>query len=84
MRTRPDLSATALSSDVLEHASIYCSLCSLTETIDGLQTHMEGLQKQVDELKVSQSKRDLAAVRRSLGAQSMSCLKEIYDLQQEK
>lgn len=45
---------------------------------------MEGLQKQVDELKVSQSKRDLAAARRSLGAQSMSCLKEIYDLQQDK
>lgn len=45
---------------------------------------MEGLQKQVDELKMSQSKRDLAAVRRNLGAQSMSCLKEIYDLQQDK
>lgn len=57
---------------------------SLTETIDGLQTHMEGLQKQVDELKMSQTKRDLAGVRRSLGAQSISCLKEIYDLQQDK
>lgn len=59
-------------------------ICSLTETTDGLQTHMEGLQKQVDELKASQSKRDLAAARRSLGAQSMSCLKEIYDLQRDK
>lgn len=65
-------------------ATLLFFIRSLTETIDGLQTHMEGLQKQVDELKMSQSKRDLAAVRRSLGAQSMSCLKEIYDLQQDK
>ncbi|XP_016089423.1 cerebellar degeneration-related protein 2 [Sinocyclocheilus grahami] len=57
---------------------------SLTETTDGLQTHMEGLQKQVDELKASRSKRDLAASHRSLAAQRMSCLKEIYDLQQDK
>ncbi|KAK2915848.1 hypothetical protein QQF64_024214 [Cirrhinus molitorella] len=69
---------------VLENRTAQHRIQSLTETIDGLQTHMEGLQKQVDELKVSQSKRDLAAVRRSLGAQSMSCLKEIYDLQQDK
>ncbi|XP_026064722.1 cerebellar degeneration-related protein 2-like [Carassius auratus] len=69
---------------VLENRTAQHRIQSLTETIDGLQTHMEGLQKQVDELKVSQSKRDLAAARRSLGAQSMSCLKEIYDLQQDK
>lgn len=68
----------------LENRTAQHRIQSLTETIDGLQTHMEGLQKQVDELKMSQSKRDLAAVRRSLGAQSMSCLKEIYDLQQDK
>ncbi|KAK9978244.1 hypothetical protein ABG768_020003 [Culter alburnus] len=69
---------------VLDNRTAQHRIQSLTETIDGLQTHMEGLQKQVDELKMSQSKRDLAAVRRSLGAQSMSCLKEIYDLQQDK
>ncbi|XP_016391995.1 cerebellar degeneration-related protein 2 [Sinocyclocheilus rhinocerous] len=69
---------------VLENRTAQHRIQSLTETIDGLQTHMEGLQKQVDELKVSQSKRDLAAARRSLAAQSMSCLKEIYDLQQDK
>ncbi|CAM4419451.1 unnamed protein product [Leuciscus chuanchicus] len=69
---------------VLENRTSQHRIESLTETIDGLQTHMEGLQKQVDELKMSQSKRDLAGVRRSLGAQSISCLKEIYDLQQDK
>uniref|UniRef100_A0A8C2HG10 Cerebellar degeneration-related protein 2a n=1 Tax=Cyprinus carpio TaxID=7962 RepID=A0A8C2HG10_CYPCA len=69
---------------VLENRTAQHRIQSLTETTDGLQTHMEGLQKQVDELKASQSKRDLAAARRSLGAQSMSCLKEIYDLQRDK
>ncbi|XP_077086851.1 cerebellar degeneration-related protein 2 [Siphateles boraxobius] len=69
---------------VLENRTSQHRIESLTETIDGLQSHMEGLQKQVDELKMSQSKRDLAGVRRSLGAQSISCLKEIYDLQQDK
>lgn len=29
VRPRPDLSATALSSDVLEHASLYCSLSAV-------------------------------------------------------
>ncbi|XP_051995379.1 cerebellar degeneration-related protein 2 [Xyrauchen texanus] len=69
---------------VLENRTAQQRIQSLTESIDGLQTHMEGLQKQVDDLKMSQSKRDLAEARRSLGAQSMSCLKEIYDLQQVK
>ncbi|XP_043106484.1 cerebellar degeneration-related protein 2 [Puntigrus tetrazona] len=69
---------------VLENRTAQHRIQSLTETIDGLQIHMEGLQKQVDELKTSQAKRDLAAARRSLGAQSISCLKEIYDLQQDK
>ncbi|XP_056609972.1 cerebellar degeneration-related protein 2 [Triplophysa dalaica] len=57
---------------------------SLTETVDGLQAHMENLQKQVAELKTSQSRRDLTDARRSISSQSMSCLKEIYDLQQDK
>ncbi|XP_051570382.1 cerebellar degeneration-related protein 2 [Myxocyprinus asiaticus] len=69
---------------VLENRTAQQKIQGLTETIDGLQTHMEGLQKQVDDLKTSQSKRDLADARRCLGAQSMSCLKEIYDLQQVK
>lgn len=56
---------------------------SLTETIEGLQTHMEELQSQVDGLNTAQAernKRELAEQRRSLGAQSVSCLRELYDL----
>ncbi|XP_053708081.1 cerebellar degeneration-related protein 2 [Synchiropus splendidus] len=60
---------------------------SLTETIEGLQTHMEDLQSQVDGLKTAQAernKRDLAEQRRSLGAQSVSCLRELYDLHDDR
>ena len=60
---------------------------SLTETVEGLQTYMEDLQTQVEELKMAQAernKRDLAEQRRSLGAQSVSCLKELYDLQHDR
>ncbi|KAM4531303.1 cerebellar degeneration-related protein 2 [Odontesthes bonariensis] len=60
---------------------------SLTETVEGLQTYMEDLQTQVEELRAAQAernKRDLAEQRRSLGAQSVSCLKELYDLQQDR
>ncbi|XP_074512820.1 cerebellar degeneration-related protein 2 isoform X1 [Sebastes fasciatus] len=56
---------------------------SLTETIDGLRTYVEDMQTQVDELKTAQAernKRELAEQRRHLGAQSVSCLKELYDL----
>nr|XP_040046928.1 cerebellar degeneration-related protein 2 isoform X1 [Gasterosteus aculeatus aculeatus] len=60
---------------------------SLTETVEGLQTYMEDLQTQVEELKTAQAernKRDLAEQRRSLGAQSVSCLKELYDLHHDR
>ncbi|XP_029946485.1 cerebellar degeneration-related protein 2-like [Salarias fasciatus] len=59
---------------------------SLTEIIEGLQTYMDDLQTQVDDLKTAQAernKRELAE-RRSLGAQSVSCLKELYDLHQSR
>ncbi|XP_062846925.1 cerebellar degeneration-related protein 2 [Trichomycterus rosablanca] len=59
---------------------------SLTETIDGLQTYMESLQRQVEELKVTQSerlKRERTESRNALTAQSISCLKELYDLHQD-
>lgn len=58
----------------------------LTETIDSLQNHMEELQSQVEELKTSQADRSRreAEQRRSLGAQSVSCLKELYDLQDNR
>ncbi|XP_029691909.1 cerebellar degeneration-related protein 2 isoform X1 [Takifugu rubripes] len=60
---------------------------SLTETIDGLQTYMEDLQAQVEELKsaqVERNKRELAEQRRSIGSQSVSCLKELYDVHQNR
>ncbi|XP_067089077.1 cerebellar degeneration-related protein 2 isoform X1 [Osmerus mordax] len=67
----------------LAHQKIH----SLTETIEGLQSHLEQLQVQVEELRTAQadrSKRELAEQRRSLGAQSVSCLKELYDLQHDR
>lgn len=66
---------------------LFFSPLSLTETIEGLQTYMEDLQTQVEELKAAQAeqnKRDLAEQRRNLGAQSVSCLKELYDLHQDR
>lgn len=59
---------------------------SLTETIDSLQSHMEELQSQVEELKLSRAERNRreAEHRRSFGAQSVSCLKELYDLQDNR
>lgn len=59
---------------------------SLTETIDSLQSHMEELQTQVEELKTSQADRNRreAEQRRSLGSQSVSCLRELYDLQDNR
>lgn len=60
---------------------------SLTETAEGLQAYMQDLQTQMEELRSAQAernKRDLAEQRRSLGAQSVSCIKELYDLQQER
>ncbi|XP_061568905.1 cerebellar degeneration-related protein 2 [Cololabis saira] len=60
---------------------------SLTDIIADLQTHMEDLQSQVEELKTVQAerkKREMAEQRRSLGAQSVSCLKELYDLQHDR
>ncbi|XP_046873251.1 cerebellar degeneration-related protein 2 isoform X2 [Hypomesus transpacificus] len=66
----------------LAHQKIH----SLTETNEGLQSHLEELQVQVEELRTAQadhSKRELAEHRRSLGAQSVSCL-ELYDLQHDR
>ncbi|XP_067333571.1 cerebellar degeneration-related protein 2 isoform X2 [Channa argus] len=60
---------------------------SLTETIEGLETQMENLQNQVDKLKTAQAERDkreLTGQRRNLGAQSVSCLKELYDLHHDR
>ncbi|XP_036423274.1 cerebellar degeneration-related protein 2 [Colossoma macropomum] len=71
---------------VLDNRTAQGKIQSLTETIDSLQVHMESLQKQVDELKAAQcerSRKERAEARRSLAAQSISCLKELYDLHQD-
>ena len=66
------------------------SLGSLTETVDGLQSHMDELQEQVEQLSASQADRArreqaLQQQRRSsMGAQSVPCLKELYDMHQDK
>ncbi|KAJ8413711.1 hypothetical protein AAFF_G00082180 [Aldrovandia affinis] len=68
---------------VLDNRTAQHKIQGLSETIDSLQTHVEELQRQVQDMKTAQSEsssRDLAEQRRSLGAQSMSCLKEIYDM----
>ncbi|XP_029364300.1 cerebellar degeneration-related protein 2 isoform X2 [Echeneis naucrates] len=57
---------------------------SLTETIDGLHTHMEDLQTRVDELRAAQEERNKREQRRSFAAQSVSCLKELYDLHHDR
>ena len=61
-----------------------CLLVSLTDTVEGLQGHMEELHTQMEELQAAQverAKRQLADPKRTLGAQSVSCLKELYNLQ---
>ncbi|XP_053468431.1 cerebellar degeneration-related protein 2 isoform X2 [Ictalurus furcatus] len=68
---------------VLDNRTAQGKILSLTETVDGLQSHMEGLQKQVEELKASQSersRRERAEARRGLSAQSVSC---VYDLHRD-
>ncbi|XP_032444538.1 cerebellar degeneration-related protein 2 isoform X2 [Xiphophorus hellerii] len=60
---------------------------SLTDTIEALQTLLEDLQTQMDKLKAAQAernKRELAEQRRGFSAQSVSCLKELYDLQRDR
>lgn len=67
--------------------SFLLPLSSLTETVEGIQTYMESLQTQVEELKTAQVervKREQSEQRRSLGAQSVSCLKELYDLHHDR
>ncbi|XP_035261241.1 cerebellar degeneration-related protein 2 [Anguilla anguilla] len=66
---------------VLDNRSAQHKIQGLTEMIESLQAHVEELQQQVEEMKTAQSgrsSRDLAEQRRALGAQSMSCLKELY------
>lgn len=57
--------------------------------MESLQTHMEELQEQVEQLTTDQSeraRREQAQRQRrtSLSAQSVPCLKELYDMHQDK
>ncbi|MBN3303835.1 CDR2 protein, partial [Amia calva] len=69
---------------VLDNRSSQQKIMGLAETIDTLQTQVEDLQRQVEELKAPRREertgRDLAEQRRSSTAQSVSCLKELYDM----
>lgn len=70
--------------------TLVCSPRSLTETVESLQAHMEELQEQVDQLTTDQSERarreqaQQLQRRTSLGALSVPCLKELYDMHQDK
>ncbi|NXI39011.1 CDR2 protein, partial [Galbula dea] len=67
---------------VVESRASQQKILSLTETIENLQTHIDDLQRQVEELK---SGRDQMSHERSDQPRSMhsfSCLKELYDFRQ--
>ncbi|KAL4624582.1 cerebellar degeneration-related protein 2-like [Arapaima gigas] len=67
---------------VLDNRSAQHKIQSLTETIDGLQVQMEELQRQVEEMKTPPSEHQgvtLIQQRCCLGAQSISCLEELYN-----
>ncbi|CAL8282490.1 unnamed protein product [Boreogadus saida] len=69
---------------VTDHRLAQHRINSLTDTVEGLQGHMEELHTQMEELQAAQverAKRQLADPKRTLGAQSVSCLKELYNLQ---
>lgn len=70
--------------------TLVCSPGSLTETVESLQAHMEALQEQVEQLTTEQSERarreqaQQQQRRTSLSALSVPCLKELYDMHQDK
>ncbi|MBN3311558.1 CDR2 protein, partial [Atractosteus spatula] len=69
---------------VVENRSSQHRIQGLTETIESLQTQVEELQRQVEELRTPRREdrlsRDLAEQCRSTTTQSVSCLKELYDM----
>ncbi|KAL2100912.1 hypothetical protein ACEWY4_002673 [Coilia grayii] len=75
---------------VMDNRNAQQRIQSLTETVDTLQSHMEDLQEQVEQLTMVQSERArreqaLKAQRcSSLTAQSVPCLKDLYDIQQHR
>ncbi|NXY06948.1 CDR2 protein, partial [Pteruthius melanotis] len=68
---------------VAESRASQQKIVSLTETIESLQTHIDDLQRQVEELKKpgrGQMSQERSEQPRSM--HSFSCLKELYDLRQ--
>ncbi|NXS82217.1 CDR2 protein, partial [Erpornis zantholeuca] len=68
---------------VAESRASQQKILSLTETIESLQTHIDDLQRQVEELKKpgrGQMSQERSEQPRSM--HSFSCLKELYDLRQ--
>ncbi|KAM8962080.1 cerebellar degeneration-related protein 2 [Pelodytes ibericus] len=66
---------------VLENKTSQQKIISLTETIEGLQGNVDDLQRQVDELKKpGRGCRSRERFEQSRSTQSLSCLKELYDL----
>lgn len=56
---------------------------SLTETIENLQTHIDDLQRQVEELKkTGRGRMNHERSDQPRSVHSFSCLKELYDLRQ--
>ncbi|XP_060116947.1 cerebellar degeneration-related protein 2 [Heteronotia binoei] len=66
---------------VLDSRSSQQKILSLTETIESLQTHIDDLQRQVEELKNSgQCRVNCERSEQPRSVHSFSCLKELYDL----
>lgn len=57
-------------------------ILSLTDTIECLQTNIDHLQSQVEELKAAQGRRSQGRCGRERPAPSFPCLKELHDLRQ--
>lgn len=67
---------------VAESKASQQKILSLTETIECLQTNIDHLQSQVEELKSNQGRGRQKACDQERPAPSFSCLKELYDLRQ--
>nr|XP_027804272.1 cerebellar degeneration-related protein 2 isoform X1 [Marmota flaviventris] len=67
---------------VAESKASQQKILSLTETIECLQTNIDHLQSQVEELKSSGQGRRQGKCDQEKSAPSFSCLKELYDLRQ--
>ncbi|XP_075035798.1 cerebellar degeneration-related protein 2 [Mixophyes fleayi] len=66
---------------VLESRASQQKIISFTETIEGLQVHIDDLQRQVEDLKKpGHVCRSRERFEQSRSTQSFSCLKELYDL----